>query len=82
MGYPRGKKDKNEHFPTNISVGDKDCMGCQRWEMDIMISHSDGDGNTHDVFLTKKQATKLALTLLDRLGEDVVRNYKLNNILK
>ncbi len=35
-----GKREpgKNECFPTSITIHNKDCIGCQTWEKELMIS--------------------------------------------
>jgi len=81
MAYDKSKKDDFEHFPSTLSVGNRDCIGCERWDMDILICYSDGR-DIHDIFLTEKQAVELAMDLLRKTdSEKLIREFKLDKLL-
>jgi hypothetical protein len=81
MANDKSKKDDSEHFPNYVKVGDKYCIGCTRWDMDILICYSDGR-DIHDIFLTEKQAVELAMDLLRKTdSEKLIREFKLDKLL-
>lgn len=68
-----------EFLAENVKVHGKSCIGCQRWDRDIMVSftdenkkHKSGVAECFDLFLTTEQATKLR----DKLTKELEKNAK------
>lgn len=68
-----------EFLAENVTVHGKNCVGCQRWDRDIMVSFMDknksydgGIGTYFDLFLTTEQAIRLR----DGLTKELKRNDK------
>ena len=57
----------------NITVHDKNCIGCKKHDKYIMISymdHNDKNNNIIDLFLTQNQAYHLLNTLKQKIDEN------------
>ncbi len=58
LGFEQRDPSKNEYFPTDISIHDSECIGCQTWNKEIMISATvpdkEGIVTFMDMFLDRK----------------------------
>lgn len=78
-GVRKATKDEQtdtEFIAESIKIYDKNCIGCIRWDRDIMISFIDNNKKykdtdiheTFDLFLTQAQASELITQLEKILG--------------
>lgn len=66
--FPRDP-EPSEFVAVNLSVHDRECIGCQTHGRHIMLSFTRmGDPVVYDLFLTKSQTMNLASALLDDLA--------------
>lgn len=76
---PKAALTDTEFLAENVAVYGKKCIGCQRWDRDIMVSfmdenkkHESGVKECFDLFLTTEQT----INLKDRLLQELERNNK------
>jgi hypothetical protein len=56
---------KNEIWPSQLQVYDKNCKGCKRHKSDVMISYMDSESaDIIDMFITQDEAKSLVKELL------------------
>jgi hypothetical protein len=60
-----------EGLVSGISVWDKHCIGCEKFNKDILVSiQIEGDQEFHDFFLTDAEGKKLMADLQKRILEN------------